>query len=87
MSKIWIIEAHSRTAGQTLRWFDLTEDNLITDEQLANRLAASHAQTLNQEAKLNVSDWQPYVHQQEVGVHTIDGYIGHDPDPDYANNQ
>ena len=86
MSKIWIIEAHSRTAGQTLRWFNLTEDNLITDEQLANRLAASHAHALNQERKLNAGDWQPHVHQQEVGVHTINGYVAHTIDPDYPNN-
>jgi len=83
MSKIWIIEAHSRSTGQTLRWFNLSEDNLITDEQLAHRLAASHAQVLNQERKLNAHDWQPYVHEQEVGIHTLDGYVAH---TDYPNN-
>jgi len=85
MSKIWIIEAHSRSTGQTLRWFDLAEDNLITDEQLAHRLAASHAEVLNHERKLNASDWRPHVHEQEVGIHTLTGYVGHDPDPDYPD--
>jgi hypothetical protein len=83
MSKIWIIEAHSRSTNQTLRWFNLAEDNLITDEQLAHRLAASHAQTLNQEHKLGATDWKPHVHEQEVGIHTLDGYVAH---TDYPNN-
>lgn len=86
MSKIWIIEAHSRQASQTLRWFDLSGDNLVTDEQLAHRLAQSHAQVLNQEAKLNAQDWVACAHEQAVGIHTITGYVGHDPDPDYPNN-
>ena len=86
MSKIWIIEAHSRTASQTLRWFDLSTDNLITDEGLAQRLAASHAQVLNSERKLNATDWQAQIHEQDVGIHTLDGYVGHDIDPNYPNN-
>jgi hypothetical protein len=86
MSKIWIIEAHSRQASQTLRWFDLSTNNLVTDETLAHRLAASHAQVLNAERKLGVEDWTPCAHEQDVGIHTIDGYDGHTVDPDYPNN-
>jgi hypothetical protein len=86
MTKIWIIEAHSRSASQTLRWFDLNGDNLITDETLAHRLAQSHADQLNSERKLDSVDWQACAHEQAVGIHTLTGYIGHDPDPDYPNN-
>ena len=86
MSKIWIIEAHSRQASQTLRWFDLSTNNLVTDETLANRLAASHAQVLNAERKLGVQDWTPCAHEQAVGVNTLNGYTGHAIDPNYPNN-
>jgi hypothetical protein len=86
MSKIWIVEAHSRQTNQTLRWFDLSGDNLVTDESLARRLADSHAQVLNHERKLNATDWLGQVRFEEVGIHTLPGYTGHDADPDYPNN-
>jgi hypothetical protein len=85
MAQTWIIEAHSRSTNQTLRWFDLSTNNMITDPGLASRLAASHAQVLNQERKLNAQDWVGQTRTEEVGIHTITGYVGHDVDPNYPD--
>jgi hypothetical protein len=78
MSKVWIIQASSRQAGQTLRQFDLSGAT-PTDQQLADRLAESFAQGLNQQQQLNAGDWQGQAVEQSVGVATLDGYLFNDP--------
>lgn len=78
MNKVWIVQASSRQAGQTLRQFDLG-GTTPTDQSSADRLAESFANMLNQQQKLNAGDWQAQAVEQLVGVTTLDGYLFNDP--------
>jgi hypothetical protein len=77
MNKVWIVQAYSRQAGQTLRQFDLGSTT-PTDQPSADRLAELFAQVLNTQQQLNAGDWQGQAVEQSVGVATLDGYLFND---------
>jgi len=76
MAIIYTVEAYSASLHQTVRQFDLTNvvDEQLTREQ-AEQLAQQFADLQNRNFYMHACDWQPKVIQQDVGIHTVDGYI------------
>jgi hypothetical protein len=76
MATIYTVEAYSPSLNQTVRQFDLTNvvDETLTQEQ-AELLAQQFADLQNRNFYMHVCDWKPKVIQQDVGIHTVDGYI------------
>lgn len=76
MAIIYTVEAYSASLHQTVRQFDLTNvvDETLTREQ-AEQLAQQFADLQNRNFYMHACDWQPKVIQQDVGIHTVDGYI------------
>jgi hypothetical protein len=76
MAQTYRIEAHSPSLNQTLMQVDLLNQ---IDEQMtyaqALVLAETFARTKNSNFDMHVSDWQALVTPQEVGLHTISGYL------------
>jgi hypothetical protein len=76
MAIIYTVEAYSASLHQTVRQFDLTNvvDETLTREQ-AEQLAQQFADLQNRNFYMHACDWQAKVIQQDVGIHTVDGYI------------
>jgi hypothetical protein len=76
MAQIYTVEAYSASLHQTFRQFDLTNvvDETLTREQ-ADQLAQQFADLQNRNFYMHACDWQAKVIQQDVGIHTVDGYI------------
>jgi len=76
MAQIYTVEAYSASLHQTVRQFDLTNvvDETLTREQ-AEQLAQQFADLQNRNFYMHACDWQAKVIQQDVGIHTVDGYI------------
>jgi len=76
MAIIYTVEAYSPSLHQTVRQFDLTNvvDETLTKEQ-AEQLAQQFADVQNRQFYMHVCDWQAKVIQQDVGIHTVDGYL------------
>jgi len=76
MAIIYTVEAYSASLHQTVRQFDLTNvvDEQLTREQ-AEQLAQQFADLQNRNFYMHACDWQAKVIQQDVGIHTVDGYI------------
>jgi hypothetical protein len=76
MAVIYTVEAYSPSLHQTVRQFDLTNvvDETLTKEQ-AEQLAQQFADVQNRQFYMHVCDWQAKVIQQDVGIHTVDGYL------------
>ena len=76
MAIIYTVEAYSPSTGQTVRQFDLT--NVVNEQltqQQAEFFAEKFADLQNRNFYMHVCDWQPKVIQQDVGIHTVDGYL------------
>ena len=76
MAIIYTVEAYSASLNQTVRQFDLTNvvDETLTKEQ-ADLLAQQFADVQNRNFYMHACDWQAKVIQQDVGIHTVDGYL------------
>jgi hypothetical protein len=76
MATIYTVEAYSPSLHQTVRQFDLTNvvDETLTQEQ-AELLAQQFADLQNRNFYMHACDWQAKVIQQDVGIHTVDGYL------------
>lgn len=74
MAQTYRIEAYSPSLNQTQMQIDLANqiDESMTRAE-AQRLAQSFADVKNRGFDMHVSDWQPRVTPQEVGLHTISG--------------
>lgn len=72
----YTIKAYSPTARQTLQEFNLEMGNpAITNKVYAEQIARAFAHKLNQKQHLKATDWEPKVELEDVGIHTIPGYI------------
>lgn len=71
----YTIWAYSPSLNQEQRWFNLQDLNPVTDANLAQRLADSHAQVFNSNAKMNATDWVGRIKLEELGITTVPGYI------------
>ena len=67
----YTIWAHSPRLNQSLRWFNLQDMTPVTDPNLAQRLADSHAQVLNAQAKMNTTDWVGQARYEDLGMDTF----------------
>lgn len=76
MAQTYRIEAYSPSLNQTQMQIDLANqiDESMTYAQ-ALQLAESFAQVKNRNFDMHVSDWTARVTPQEVGLHTISGYV------------
>lgn len=75
MQTAYMIEATSASLQQTQCQLNLisTENNHITDWELAKKLSDTFAQTLNQNRKEHVTDWLGTPRLVPVGAQTIPG--------------
>jgi hypothetical protein len=76
MAQTYTVEAFSPSLNQTIRQVDLTRvlDTVSTLEQ-AQAVAEAFARLQNTNFHMHVCDWCARVQQQEVGVHTMPGYL------------
>lgn len=76
MATIYTVEAYSPSLNQTVREFDLAN---VVNEQLtqaqAQQMAERFAQVQNSNFYMHVCDWTARVIQQDVGIHTVPGYL------------
>jgi hypothetical protein len=65
----YVIEAYSAQANQTLRQISLNNQTITaeTNRLQADNTARTFAYTLNQQAKLNATDWVGTATLQELG--------------------
>lgn len=77
MSLEYTVHAYSPQLNQEIRQFNLEggANNSYTSELDANNWAQSLAQRLNNEKFMTVNDWQARVKFEDLGIHTIPGYI------------
>lgn len=78
MAQQWVIEAYSPSLNQTVREFQLSNltVQLVPDQQHAQQAATTFANRLNSTLHMRAGDWQPRATYQDLGIHTIPGYIG-----------
>lgn len=70
------VYAYSPSTGQEVRMFQLENQQNIPFGAQADLQAQSFATRLNQQRYLHTADWQPKLKQEDLGIHTIPGYIG-----------
>ena len=77
MSFEYTVYAYSPTLNQKMRQFNLEggQNNQYHDPILAQQWADSFASQLNRQANQGVTDWQAQVAYEDLGIHTIPGYI------------
>ena len=78
MAQQWVIEAYSPSLNQTVREFQLSNLTVqpITDPVRAQQSADDFARRLNASLYMRTADWTSRATQQELGLHTLPGYIG-----------
>ena len=77
MDSGYIIEAYSPSLNQAIRRFELANMGLPQDARQAQMEADAFASLCNRDRKQHVVDWQGRITWQDVGIHTIPGYISH----------
>ena len=69
------VYAYSQHLGTEVRMFNLENQQNMPFGVEAQRQAESFATRLNQQRHMHTADWQPRVKQEDLGIHTIPGYI------------
>jgi hypothetical protein len=76
MAQIYTVLAYSPSLNQTIRQIDLTNviDTTSTQAQ-AQMVAEQFARLQNTRFHMQACDWQGRVQLEEVGIHTMPGYL------------
>jgi len=71
---IW---AWSPSTNEWQRQIELANITEQLNMAMAQQRADGFAGILNRDAKLHLTDWQGIVKEEETGIQTIPGYMGH----------
>lgn len=70
------VYAYSPHLSTEVRMFNLANQQVQPFGAQVELEAQSFCNRLNQQRHMHTADWQPRIKQEDVGIHTIPGYMG-----------